>query len=71
LSKLNDSADITPVATPGTHISAVVDRFGEPTEYYESSDGTQAYLYAEGVFSGYTSIDADADGIVLRTNFID
>ena len=58
-------------AKPGVNISAVTDKFGEPTEYYRLPDGTQSYLYAEGLVTGYTSIDTDRNGIIVYVGYVD
>jgi len=68
---LNDYNDVTAVAKPGANISLVTKRFGEPTEHYVLPDGTQSYLYAEGMMTGYTSIDTDANGIILGVGYVD
>ena len=68
---LHDYRDVTAVAKPGVSISVVTKRLGEPSQHNIHADGTQHYLYAEGMMYGYTSITTDSKGIIVHVGYAD
>ncbi len=68
---LNDYSEVVTVAKPGINISVVVSKFGQPSEIHTQADGTRTFLYAEGMMTGYTSIETDPNDIIVSVGFVD
>jgi len=68
---LHDYRVVTTIAKPGANISAVIKQFGEPSEHYVLADGSHCYLYAEGIMTGFTSIDTDPNGVIVGVAYVD
>ena len=66
-----DYSEVIEVAKPGVHISEVIKTLGRPAESYPTAGGAQTFLYAEGTWTGYTSIDTNAKGVIVRVDYVD
>ena len=68
---LHDYSDVAAIAKPGVHISVVVSEFGHSSQWYALPNGAQTYLYAEGLVTGYTSIETNPKGVIVNVEYVD